>query len=116
MKTCQWPIGNGRALEFHIHGFNASWKKVAGLYIFAYRHGDYWHPVYIGRTDDFSSRLPCHERLAEAVQNGATHIHARVVSLATAREAWEQQLIAYLKPLLNDRLKADSWLSRSLRP
>lgn len=101
MNTCNWPLGNGQQLEFTIHSSNKGWSNASGLYIFSYLSGDYWRAVYIGQTDDFSSRLPNHERLDEAVRKGATHIHAAVVQQKNNRDKWEKMLIQQLKPSLN---------------
>ncbi len=101
MPTCNWPLGNGQTLSFTIYDSNENWNSVGGLYIFAYSDGRYWRALYVGKADDFSARMPSHERLDEAVRLGATHIHAAVVPLAANREAWERMLIQHLQPPLN---------------
>jgi hypothetical protein len=101
MSTCKWPLGNGQSLEFTIYDSNTGWNSVAGLYIFAYTDGQYWRALYIGQADDFSTRLPYHERLEEAVRLGATHIHALVVPLAANRDKFEKMLIQTLQPPMN---------------
>lgn len=101
MPTCNWPISQTQSLEFQIYNQNTSWNAVSGLYIFAYQSGAHWYAVYVGQADNFANRLPAHERLSEAVQNGATHIHAKVVSQQAQRNQWEKQLIQHLQPLLN---------------
>jgi len=102
MNTCKWPLVNGQKLEFTIYDSNTGWNQVAGLYIFACPNGDYWSALYVGKTTDFSSRLPSHERLDEAVRKGATHIHAKVVPQEANRDKWEKMLIDHLQPPLND--------------
>jgi excinuclease UvrABC nuclease subunit len=87
------------------------WQKVAGLYIFAYFDGKLWRPVYIGKTEDFSSRLPNHERWDEALQIGATHVHALAVPLEASRDTWERRLIEEHQPLLNEQYRRLSYLS-----
>jgi excinuclease UvrABC nuclease subunit len=101
MNTYEWQLGNGSSLQFTVYDQNTGWNKVPGLYIFARRAGIYWEPLYIGKADDFSSRLPNHERLNEAVRLGATHIHALVVQQAANRANWEQMLIQNLQPKMN---------------
>lgn len=101
MNTCTWPLGNGSSLDFTIYDQKAGWNNVPGLYIFARKAGLYWEALYIGKADDFSSRLPTHERLNEAVQFGATHIHAVVVQQEANRDNWEQMLIHHLQPKMN---------------
>ena len=105
MSTCSWPYGSGLTLEFTMYSKNGEWNKVAGLYIFAYNDGQYWRALYVGQTDDFSSRIPNHEKWDLAVQRGATHIHAVVVPLAARRDTLEQLLIAHLQPPMNEQHK-----------
>jgi len=105
MSTCHWPLGNGETLAFSIYGSDSEWNNVPGLYIFAYQGEQYWHPLYVGQTDDFSSRLPSHERWDEAVRKGATHIHALSVSQAAMRDTYEQLLIQNLQPAMNFQLR-----------
>ncbi len=65
-------------LEFYVYEHvNLGWSEVGGLYVFAGQRLDdsgilRWHPLYVGKTQDFSARLPTHERWPEAVQAGAT--------------------------------------------
>ena len=102
MSTCKWPIGNSEALEFTIYDSAVTWNKVAGLYIFAYRTDEvHWTALYVGQAEDFSVRLPSHEKWNSAVRLGATHIHALVVPLAANRDKWEKMLIQHLQPRMN---------------
>lgn len=105
MNTCSCPLGNGQSQEFTIYDPSQNWNKVAGLYIFSYLAQGAWYPLYIGQTDDFSSRLPNHERLPEAVRRGATHIHAAVVPQASNRDRLEAMLIQHLQSPMNTQLK-----------
>lgn len=104
MATCKWPLGNGENLEFTIYDSSTTWNNVAGLYIFARSDGQRWYALYVGQTDDFRSRLPNHERWDEARRNGATAVHAVVVSQAGTRDKLEKLLIRHLRPPLNDQL------------
>jgi hypothetical protein len=105
MNTCAWPLGNGSSLDFDVYPENTKWNKAAGLYIFSYQDGQYWRALYVGQTDDFSSRIPSHERFAEAGRKGATHIHALVVPLADNRDRWEEMLIRNLQPPMNAQFR-----------
>ena len=106
MDKCLWPIGNGQTSEFTIYSFNDQWKNVAGLYIFALQTNQtHWRALYVGQTDDFSSRIPYHEKWNSAVRLGASHVHARVVPLAAARDTLERYLIATLQPPMNEQLR-----------
>jgi hypothetical protein len=99
---CNWPLGNGEALQFEVLAKNEGWNAIAGLYIFAYQlQNGNWQAVYIGQTDNFSLRMPNHDRLDAAVRAGATHIHAKVVNSQQNRDLWESMLIRNLQPQLN---------------
>ncbi len=105
MNRCSWPLGNGQTHEFTIYDSKQNWNKIAGVYIFSYLAQEGWYPLYVGQTDDFSSRLPNHERLEEAVRHGATHIHAAVIPQASSRDKLEAMLIGHLQPPMNTQLK-----------
>ena len=106
MDKCTWPIGNNESLDFAIYSLSDQWNKVAGLYIFAHRTDQtHWQSLYVGQTDDFSSRIPNHEQWCSAVRLGATHIHARVVPAAAVRDTLERRLISFLQPPLNEQLR-----------
>ena len=105
METCTWPLGNGESLSFTIYTQDATWNKVAGLYIFAYSdEPKHWVSLYVGQTEDFSSRIPNHERWASALQRGATHVHTLVVPQEANRLLWERMMIQHLRPVLNEQL------------
>lgn len=101
-STCNWPLPNGQTITFHVYNSNTNWLKAGGLYIFSYLAENGWFPLYVGQTEDFSNRLPNHERLNEAVQRGATHIHAVQVPQAAKRDELERFLIQHLQPPLNE--------------
>lgn len=97
MATCNWS-----GYEFPMYDMYGSWNDVGGVYIFAgLAPNGRWNAYYIGITDSFRARLPNHERWAEAVRLGATHVHALAVPLEATRQAIERQLIAAHGPPLN---------------
>lgn len=97
MATCNW---NG--YDFTIYDPSTTWNDVAGVYIFAgVAPNKNWNAYYVGICDSFKTRLPNHERWDEAVQLGATHIHAMPVPLQADRERIEKELIAWAQPPLN---------------
>lgn len=105
MSTCDWPVGNARVLTFTVYPSDASWHNVGGLYVFAYLQQNMWYALYVGQTNDFSSRIPGHERWVEAVRRGATHVHAMVETVAANRDSFEEMLIRTLQPPMNDQLR-----------
>jgi hypothetical protein len=89
-----------------VYGANTVWNRVGGLYIFAYQGPDsLWYALYVGQTNDFASRIPGHDRWAEARRLGATHIHARTVDAQLDRDVFERVLIKALQPPLNEQQK-----------
>ena len=96
-----WPIGNGQTIQFDVYDRNTGWNDVPGLYIFSHIKAGSWYALYVGQAESFSARLPKHERMDEAVRNGATHIHAAVVRQQSSRDQWERMLIQTLQPPLN---------------
>lgn len=93
---------NWSGYGFGVYQKNTSWSTRAGVYIFCgLNERGLWRPYYIGQADSFIGRLPNHERWAEAVRLGATHVHARVVPLAATRDAVEKELIRTYSPKLN---------------
>ena len=87
---------------FTVYQKVAQWKDVGGVYIFAgVTVQQQWAPLYVGQAASFSDRLPSHERWAEAVQLGATRVHARVTASGVQRDLLEQSLIRAFKPPLN---------------
>jgi len=93
---------------FKVCDFNGSWNEVGGIYIFTglnYQQ-NLWVPLYIGQADDFRNRIPTHERWGQAVQRGATHVHAMVVPQAARRAAIERELITTFQPALNVQLRS----------
>jgi hypothetical protein len=102
MATYKWPFGKEDSLEFTIHDANAAWSPAAGVYIFAFAADPaHWCALYVGQTDNFRARIPNHELWAQAVQLGATHVHALEVRRANIRDIFERGLIESLKPMMN---------------
>lgn len=105
MNTQKWYVNDSDYLEFIVYDSNENWKNVKGLYIFAKldKIKSQWIPIYIGKTEDFSQRLPNHERLDEAVKLGASHIHAITLSDRSSQnlDLLERLLIQRYDPVLN---------------
>ena len=84
-----------------------NWNDVPGVYIFAGKSADgrWWQAKYVGQTTSFSTRLGPgnnhHERWQEAIRQGATHVHARVVQNEIERRSLESMLIDTYNPPMN---------------
>lgn len=103
--TVKWSVGDGHFLEFGIYDFDGKWKELAGLYIFCHVKDGYWHPLYIGQTDNFKTRFASHERIKEALNKGATKIHVTLVPEEADRSYLERKLIEIYQPPMNDQLR-----------
>ncbi len=78
-------------------------QAIGGNYVFVkqLQNGTYM-PLYFGEAGDLQARIPTHERLAEAVRLGATHIMAHGTPAGEqARLAEERDLIQFWNPPLN---------------
>jgi hypothetical protein len=64
-----------------------------------------WYVVYAGRCSSFCDRMPLHERWAEAVACGATHVLARYNPDPRVSELEERDIVAALRPPLNKQLQ-----------
>jgi hypothetical protein len=102
-NTVKCSLGNRESIDFLVCDFNANWAAVGGLYIFAYLAKDGWFPLYVGKTENFSNRLPNHERKDEAIKRGATHVLAVRVPQAANRDRLEILLIQHLQPRMNEQ-------------
>lgn len=101
MGTVTWLSYN-----FEVCQKNSSWHDVGGVYIFCgLNRQNRWFPVYIGKTESFSDRIPSHGQWDTAQSLGATHVHALVVHMEEDRSQIEEQLIRAYQPPLNQQLK-----------
>lgn len=78
-------------------------KNVAGNYAFVRRHPNgNFTPLYFGIADSLQNRIPNHERWADAIRAGATHVMSHTTPAgASARDAEERDLIQRWSPPLN---------------
>lgn len=93
--------------DFTVYAQGGAWNDVPGVYIFAGvpEYADSFVAFYIGQTDDFSDRIPDHERWPAAVQLGATEVHAMVEHNDEIRDLIEQSLIEVYQPQLNEHFR-----------
>ena len=93
----EWLGRKFKVLNF----YGTRWADRSGVYIFTAVGPLGWEPYYIGETISFADRLPTHERWAEAVRLGATHVHAAVVTPEATRVGLQDRLIRAYQPPLN---------------
>ena len=72
-----WSGVSGQEYKYWINPIGASFKRVAGNYIFAKKtKANTWTPIYIGETDSLQRRLtPNHEKMRCVERYGGTHVH-----------------------------------------
>ena len=83
---------------------DAEFQPLPGNYIYAVRTEDgHWVPIYIAQTRDLHQRLEGHVGVTDAIQNGATHLHAHYSSEGqAARCSEERDLIHRWQPVCNE--------------
>jgi len=99
-----WPGQSGKEYHYDIYSFDTSFRPLPGNYIYAKElpDGD-WSPIYIAQTRDLHQRLEGHVKLQDAIDNGATHLHAHYDTAGqAARCSEEHDLIQRWHPLCND--------------
>ena len=103
-STYNWPGQSGREYEFDIYPLNTSFEPLPGVYIYAKELSDGdWSPIYISQTRDLHQRLEGHVNLQDAIEHGATHLHAHYCKAGQgARCSEEQDLIHRWRPECND--------------
>ena len=76
-RTMMWSGISGKEYKYWIVSIGASFKPVAGNYIFAKETSpNTWAPIYVGETDNLERRLSDHDKLPCVRRYGATHIHS----------------------------------------
>lgn len=93
---------SGTKYYYHTTPANPQWRKSPGNYIFTKQTATGATILYAGQCDDFSIRMPNHERLADAVALGATHIFSHVGDAnETVRKMEERDIIQAYNPPMN---------------
>jgi hypothetical protein len=99
-----WPGQSGKNYQYEIFPIDSSFQSLPGNYIYAGQAEDgNWVPIYIAQTRDLHQRLEGHVKMEDAIQNGATHIHAHYCSAGqAARCSEERDLLLRWKPVCNE--------------
>ncbi len=102
-----WPGQSGKQYQYEVFPLDAGFQSLPGNYIYAKQAEDgTWIPVYIAQTRDLHQRLEGHVRLDDAIQQGATHLHAHYCSAGQAsRCSEERDLILLWQPVCNDLIE-----------
>ncbi len=102
-----WSGESGKEYPYTVYPINAPFQSLPGSFIYAKQAEDGgWIPIYIAQTRDLHQRLEGHVRLADAIQNGATHIHAHYDTAGQAGRCTEERdLILRWQPVCNEPLE-----------
>ena len=103
-----WPGQSGKEYQFEVFSLDAPFQAMPGIYIYAGQAEDgNWVPIYIAQTRDLHQRLEGHVRMSDAVQNGATHLHAHYCATGQAARCTEERdLILRWQPVCNEPVEA----------
>jgi hypothetical protein len=102
MDECIWVGRSGARYAYKVFPPGTEWYDLPGNYVFARLLADgRWQAIYVGQTDSFKNRLPCHEKLPCARLHGFTHIHAHVNQFQFARMNEETDLVRGHNPPCN---------------
>jgi hypothetical protein len=98
-----WKGVDGTLYDFSEHAYDSDWAELGGVFIFAARLADgNWNPLYIASTRNLAQRIRSDEKWPWAVRLGATGVLACAVDDGTRRIKLVAEMIARLKPPLND--------------
>ena len=103
LATIKWEGHSGRKYKFWVYKLGTRFKETPANFILARETADLtFAPVFIGQTDDLSTRFINFEEMPEVQQGGATHIHAHANSRGeSARLEEEADLLDRWKPTFN---------------
>src|SRR3974390_2896636 len=102
-----WPGQSGKEYQYEVFPLDAAFEALPGNYIYAKQTEDGgWMPIYIAQTRGLHQRLEGHVSVDDAVQNGATHLHAHYCAAGqAARCSEERDLLLQWQPVCNERLE-----------
>ncbi len=103
-----WPGQSGKEYPYEIFPIDASFRPLPANYIYAKQSEDgNWVPLFIAQTRDIKQRLEGHEKLQEAMEQGATHIHVHLSTTGQAARCTEEQDLIHLwQPVCNGAIEA----------
>ena len=102
-----WTGQSGKEYQYEIYPIDTDFRPLPGNYVYAKQTEDGgWIPLYIAQTRDMHQRLEGHEKLQDATENGATHVHVHLSSAGQAvRCTEERDLILRWKPMCNEQVE-----------
>jgi hypothetical protein len=102
-----WSGQSGKEYSYEVFPINASFQALPGNYIYAKQTEDgQWVPIYIAQTRGLHQRLEGHVRMDDAIEKGATHIHAHYCSVGQAARCNEERdLVLQWQPVCNEAIE-----------
>ena len=98
-----WKGVDGALYDFSEHPYASDWAELGGIFIYAARLKDgNWNPLYIASTENLAQRIRCDEKWPWAERLGATGVLACAIADGMKRIKLVAEMIARLKPPLND--------------
>ena len=98
---------SGNSYIFQIYEISVKFNGGGGVYLFTKLMGDKLthKSVYLGITNDLSTRFNNHHKKDCIKNNGATHLCVLINNNETERNAIEEDLLGAINTLCNDQKK-----------
>jgi hypothetical protein len=99
-----WAGQSGKEYPYTIYALDTQFQMTPGNFIYARQAEEgSWVPIYITQTRNLGQRLEGHVTVQDAIQNGATHIHAHYDTAGQAARCGEERdLLWRWKPVCNE--------------
>jgi len=103
-----WIGQSGKRYPYTVYALDTTFQMSPGNFIYARQAEDgSWVPIYIAQTRNLGQRLEGHVTMQDAMQNGATHIHAHYDTAGQAvRCNEERDLLLRWKPVCNESMES----------
>ena len=103
-SSIKWVGESGTQYPYEIHPLDAQFQSVPANYIYARQSEDgSWVPIYIAQTRALRQRLEGHVSVADAMAQGASHVHVHLSTTGQgARCSEEHDLLERWHPVCND--------------
>ena len=105
--SVNWIGQSGKQYAYTIYALDTTFQMTPGNFIYAGQDADgNWVPIYIAQTRNLGQRLEGHVTMQDAMQNGATHIHAHYDTAGQAARCNEERdLLLRWKPVCNESME-----------
>jgi len=103
-----WPGHSGAEYQYTVYELDTEFPPLPGNYIYCKQSEEgQWVPLYVAQTRDMHQRLEGHEKLQDAIEHGATHIHVHFSAAGQAARCTEEHdLITLWRPVCNEQTES----------